>query len=477
MKKRIISLFLVMTLILTVFSSSTALAQEELVAQPTFSQWAMEDLIVGDTYNIYPMSWYTKNMQAPITHGQLRVLLAGIRCKFLDTDCVIDYYEQRYKLKSNMKVEEVLEFLYLLISDYEFSGNVGITDNGNALEYMEEYGIYTGDNGELSLKDVCSIEQACVIATRLITHVYDALDAASKGFLWEIESGENTVYLLGSVHLANYDIYPFGNNIGEAFEESNILGVEIDIVNIQEDVNTLYMQYGIYTDGTSLKDHVSEETYQMAVMVGANFGITEEIIAMMKPWYLYSTFSTFITTSSGTAEEVALAQTLGIDRKFLIDAYLSGKPIVELESFENQIQMLDSFSDELIEWLLSETLDGIISMNQGEDIGGDELINMLLDYWHKGDVEGFMSDIAPMLFATEIPSMDEEDKEALLLMDEYIDKMLTQRDKGMAEKIDAYLKAEGSSTYFIVVGSAHYISEYSVIDILEDMGYEINQVK
>ena len=301
-----------------------------------------------------------------------------------------------------MKVEEVLEFLYLLISDYEFSGNVGI---------------------------------------------------------------------------ANYDIYPFGNNIGKAFEESNILGVEIDIVNLQEDVNTLYMQYGLYADGTSLKDHVSEETYQMAVMVGSTFGITEEIIAMMKPWYLYSTFSALITTSSGTAEEVALAQTLGIDRKFLIDAYLSGKPIVELESFENQIQMLDSFSDELIEWLLSETLDGIISMNQGEDIGGDELINMLLDYWHKGDVEGFMSDIAPMLFATEIPSLDEEDKEALLLMEEYIDKMLTQRDKGMAEKIDAYLKAEGSSTYFIVVGSAHYISEYSVIDILEGMGYEINQVK
>lgn len=477
MKKRIISLLLVMTLILTMFSTSTALAQEELVVQPTFSQWAMEDLVVGDTYNIYPMSWYTKDMQAPITHGQLQILLAGIRNKLLDTDCVIDYYEQSYNLNNNMRVEEVLEFLYLLISDYEFKGDIGITENINAIEYMSKYGVFTGKEGGLSLKDICSIEQACVIATRLITHIYDALDAGSKGFLWKIESGDNKVYLLGSVHLANYDIYPFGINIRKAFEEANILGVEADIMNLQEDINALYMQYGFYADGSSLKDHVSEETYQMAVMVAAAFGIKEEMVDMMKPWYLYSSFSALTTTSSGTAEELAIAQTLGIDRKFIIDAYLTGKPVVELESLEYQIQMFDSFSEELIEWLLSETLLALISMDQGEDIGGDELINMILDYWHKGDVEGFMSDIAPFLFAAEFSSKDEDNKELSLLMEEYIDKMLTQRDKGMADKIDGYLKAEGSSTYFIVVGSAHYISEYSVINILEDMGYEINQVK
>lgn len=476
MKKRIISLLLVMTLILTMFSTSTALAQEGDVARPTFSQWAIDDLIVGDTYNIYPMSWYNKDMKAPITHGQLRVLMAGIRGKFLKTNCVVNYYEQSYKLKNNMIVEEVLEFLYLLISDYEFSGNVGITDNNNALEYMAKYGIYTGNEGELSLKDVCSLEQACVIAARLITHLYNALDAGSKGFLWEIKSGENRVYLLGSVHLANYDIYPFGNKLLEAFKESDVLGVEVDVVNPKEDINNLYMQYGYYADGSSLKDHVSEETYQMAVMVAAAYGINEEMIAMMKPWYLYNSFSALTITSSGTAEELALAATLGIDRKFIIDAYLSGKPIYELESFEFQLQMFDSLSDDLIEWLLSESLNTIINMNQGQDTGDSELINMILNYWHDGDVEGFMKDIAPILYAEEIPSVD-DDKEVMLLMEEYIDKLLTQRDKGMAEKIDKLLSSEGSTTYFIVVGSAHYMSDYSVIDILEDMGYEINQVK
>ena len=477
MKKRFISLLLVMALILTVFSANTALAQEETVAQQTFSQWAMDDLIVGDTYDIYPMSWYKKSMQVPITHGQLRVLLAGIRSKILNTDSVVDYDEQRYSLKNSMTVEEYLKFLYTLISSYEFKGDIGITEDGKALDYMAKYGIFTGNEGEHSLNDICTVEQACVIATRLITHLYDALDAGSKGFLWEIKSEENTVYLLGSVHFANYDIYPFGGRILNAFKEADVLGVEADVVYPKEDVNSLYMQYGLLTDGTSLKDHVSEETYQNAVMVAAAYGIAEEMIAMMKPWYVYNIFSALTITSTGTADELAISQSLGIDRKFLIDAYLTGKPIVELESIEYQIQMFNSFSDELIEWLLSEALETILGINQGDDLGGNELLDMVLDYWHEGDVEGFMKDIAPDLYAEELPSMDEEDKDVSKLVEEYMDKLLTQRDKGMAKTIDECLKAEGSTTYFIVVGSLHYMSEYSVIDILKDIGYEVNQIK
>jgi uncharacterized protein YbaP (TraB family) len=47
----------------------------------------------------------------------------------------------------------------------------------------------------------------------------------------------------------------------------------------------------------------------------------------------------------------------------------------------------------------------------------------------------------------------------------------------MAEYIDTLLNMEGSTTYFVIVGSSHYISEYSVLDILEEKGYEITQIK
>jgi uncharacterized protein YbaP (TraB family) len=477
MKKKFITLLLIISMLITVLPANNVFAQEADTALPTYSQWAFDDLVVGDTYNIYPKSWYAKDLQAPITHGQVRGLLAGIRLKILDTDCVVDYNEQRYFLRSNMTVEEVLEFYYILISDYEFDGDIGIIDGGNALDYMDKYGIFTGNEGELSLKDVCSLEQACVIATRLITHVYDALDAASKGFLWEIESGENTVYLLGSVHMANYGIYPFSNKMLAAFAESDVLGVELDMVNPSQDVNNLLFQYGAYTDGTSLKDHVSEETYEKTILTAASFGYTEEMLSMLKPWTIFTIFSSLTNSTSGSVEEANLAASLGIDLKFSIDAYMTGKPVVELEGYDLQLKMLDSFSEELAEYLLDGTMDAISSIMTGEITDSGDLLDVILDYWHSGDVEGFMTDIAPIMVAAETSDINEEDKEVKLLMDEYYNKLFTERDKGMAEKIDGFLKGEGSTTYFVVVGSGHYISDYSVLDILIDMGYEINQIK
>jgi uncharacterized protein YbaP (TraB family) len=60
---------------------------------------------------------------------------------------------------------------------------------------------------------------------------------------------------------------------------------------------------------------------------------------------------------------------------------------------------------------------------------------------------------------------------------EYDEKFLIQRDDAMADYIDNLLKSEGNNTYFVIVGAAHYISDYSVIDRLEDKGYEITQIK
>ncbi len=475
MKKRFLSLLLIMSMLFTVLPAGNVFAQEE---EGPYSLWAMEDLIVGDTYGIYPQAWYTRGMQKPITHAQTRVLISGLRLKLLNTERVIDSDDIQYRFNNNITVEDVLDAFYRTLLAYELDGDIGITDNGNAVDYMAGNGIFTGHEGELSLKDTCTVEQACVIATRLVTHLYDALDAASKGFLWEINSGENKVYLLGSVHMANHDIYPFGNKMLKAFAESDVLGVELDMINGSIDANMLLMQYGVYDDGTTLKDHVSEETYQKTVQVAANFGYTEEMISMFKPWAIFTMFSSVTNSTSASIEETAMAASLGIDLKFTVDAYMTGKPIVELEGYELQINMLASFSDELAEYLLDGTMDSIIGLLQGESATGNDVMTVILDYWHKGDVEGFMNDIAPLLVASELPEeMEEEDNAIQVLMDEYYNKLFTERDKGMAEKIDLFLKGEGSTTYFVVVGTGHYISEYSVIDILEEMGYEVNQVK
>lgn len=476
MKKRLLSILLILVFCLSLMPAGTVLAEEspaqgETASQLYYSPWAQDDLVVGDTYGIYPQTWYTKGMTAPLKQAQLRVLLAGLRLKLLNTDCITAEKEVTLKLKNNMTVEEVLKVFHDVISGYEYTGSIGLEKNASAVEYMAETGVFTGNEGELALKDTCTVEQACAIATRLVTYIYNTLDAASKGFLWEVESGENKVYLLGSIHFANYDIYPFSDEILNAFASSDALAVELNMLDTTGAMSIL--ESGVYTDGTTLKDHVAAETYEKTVKMAANFGYTEEMIAMYKPWCIFIMFNGVAGTDTASLQEAQTSANLGIDVKFIVDAMLTGKNLLEVEGYAYQAQVLDSFSPELEEYLLLGAVDSILNAIAGQAASQDaDFLEVALKYWHEGDVEAFMEEIAPALdVPTEVPD------EYKLLMAEYKEKLFTNRDKGMADYIDKLLKAEGSGTYFVVVGSGHYVSDYSVLDILEEKGYKITQIK
>ncbi|MHB8128703.1 MAG: hypothetical protein ACYDEX_06885, partial [Mobilitalea sp.] len=215
MKKRIISLLLMLVMCVTLVSTSqvreTQAAETE--AFVVANTWAIPDLMYGETYGIYPVAWNEKGFTGTITQGKLRVLLAGIRNKIIDTNCATEIGSAKPVLDNSLTVKEVLNACYLLLTNYKYTADLGLDNKLTPVEYMKQAGIYTGANGEQALKDICSIEQALVMATRTVTFVYDTLDAASKGFLWEVKSGENTVYLLGSIHVASYSIYPFSSTM------------------------------------------------------------------------------------------------------------------------------------------------------------------------------------------------------------------------------------------------------------------------
>ena len=89
-----------------------------------------------------------------------------------------------------------------------------------------------------------------------------AVQTGGRGFMWEVESNGNTVYLVGSMHIADDSFYPLRKEFEEAFAEADYLGVEIDISKAADEAQQkLILDLGSYQDGTTLKDHVSSETY------------------------------------------------------------------------------------------------------------------------------------------------------------------------------------------------------------------------
>lgn len=442
-----------------------------------YSDWAFFDLLEGDSYGIYPLTWYEDVLTGPVTKAKMEVLMKGFNDKLLAIDGVTTKEEYVPALKEKMTIEQVLNVFYSTISSNEYPSDIGLTTKYLPTDYMKEYGIFTGKNGERGIKETCSTEQALVFATRLITFIYDRLDAASKGFLWEVKHDNNTVYLLGSIHMANNDIYPFSNRMLEAYQKSDALVLEVNLYDTEG--ASEFVALTQYSDGTSLKDHVSKECYDQTIATAALLGISEAMINTCKPWYISNLFSSLSSSGTGDLIDTTTATSLGIDMSFMTNALYSGKPILEIEGYTKQGKIFDNFSDGLQEYLLInsiEELNGILSGTKKEQTENASLLNKWLDNWHDGDIDSFKKNY----------TMEDEfgdnfgaatDPKTKAYMDEYYEALLTHRDKGMADYIDNLLQKEDGKTYFVVVGSLHYLSDYSVLDMLTEKGYTITQIK
>lgn len=476
MKKRLLSLLLTLVLCLSLIPVNPVLAastnsDSEISSMATgkISNWAVSDLLVGDNYGFYPVEWDSLNMTAPISETRFWDLIAGVRCKLVDTACVKENPDIIYPTSEKMTVDKVLKAYYTLITKMKFTKDLNLKGKTVASK-MKAAGIYKGTNGEPALTDRCSIEAACVYATRIITYIYDILDVGSKGFFWQTKSGNNTVYMLGSVHMASTSIYPISNKVLDAYKNADALVVELNAFDFTGALSL--QQLGKYSDGTSLKEHVSADTYQKVMKIAASYGYKEDEISQYKPWYINTIFASLSYTNSGSKEDAARSATLGIDMNFMINAYLFGKPMLEIEGYQYQAKVLDSFSDKLDELLLNSTMDSVDAADEGQSTSA-KVLNDMLALWHAGDAEGF-KEYTSYDSDYDISDVTEDEKD---LMKEYNDKLLTQRNIGMANYIDELLKKDDGKTYFVVVGSAHYIGDDSVIDLLKKKGYEISQIK
>ncbi|MGB4660366.1 MAG: TraB/GumN family protein [Mobilitalea sp.] len=476
MKKRILSLLLVLIMCFTLFTPQAVKAAETSqtasLEDSKVNTWAIPDLVIGDTYGIYPLTWYEQGVTGAIKKGQFLVLLAGLRNKIIETDSATEIRKVSPSVDSKITVEEAIKALYTMISNYDYTADLGLGYDLTPVKYMELIGVYTGRGGEQKLQERCSIEQALVMATRLTTILYEALDASSKGFLWEVKNDENTVYMMGSIHVASNEIYPFSDKIWQAYNASETLVLEADIYN--EEALQEMTVLAFYDDGTSLKDHVSAECYQKVVETAALFGIPEETAAAIRPWYLNSVFESYALTGSVDSDKIVAD--LGIDVTLITQAYLYSKPVAEIEGLAAQAKMLAGFSDGLQELMLLENIEAINNMMNGtedsSELSQNEQAAQMLEYWHDGDVEAFTE------FGYQDDFGNEEDTDQnKAYIAEYTDKLLTKRNVVMAEYINKLLKEKGSHTSFVVVGAAHFTSEANILDLLKAKGYMITQIK
>ncbi|MEC0105594.1 TraB/GumN family protein [Paenibacillus taichungensis] len=271
----------------------------------------------------------------------------------------------------------------------------------------------------------------------------ETVQTGGRGFMWEVESNGNTVYLVGSMHIADESFYPLRKEFEEAFAEADYLGVEIDISKAAEEAQQkIVLDLGSYQDGTTLKDHISSETYNQLGDILKQSGLEPNALDTFKPWVVESTLASLKSMKAGYDASA------GVDLYFIQKAIERKLPVIELESYESQLGMFNDFSKELQEKTLKATLDNFDVL--------DDSVNQMAEMWKTGNDE-------QLLKLTNSFSDDEEYNKA----------MLTDRNVGMADKIDGYLRNGKGEEYFIVVGAAHYLGDHGIVKLLKDKGYTV----
>ena len=354
----------------------------------------------------------------------------------------------------------VMNALYQEAAAYDIDG----VEEG-AAAFLTGLGVVRGDQaGGLNEDRPCTYQEAMVMAERLILALYDANDAGSRGLLWKAVNGDNTLYLLGTIHMDRSNVYPLHKSVRDALDASQVVSFELDL-NDQEGM-ALLAQLQADSDGTTLADHISPELYARVQAAAVSLGMEPNGFDAYKPWALASTFGVLSLQDDTTG-----ANAMAIDVYINAYAVNAGKTIDSVETYAFQGGIFDGLSAEYQEAYLDASLAGYEGMLKGE--AADEAAQAL--------AQAQQEQIAAMFDAWKDRDPDAlaevYDKEAILNSDDELNsKLFTERDPGMIAAAAEYLETEGENTFFLAVGAGHMVDPGGIVSGLKELGYTVELV-
>lgn len=277
--------------------------------------------------------------------------------------------------------------------------------------------------------------------------------------LWKVTDPEtnNELYIMGTIHVLPNTFTEFPDYIMDIYENSDGVAVEYDVSQIQSDIRAMmaFQQMFMYEDGSVITDHISDETYQKAKSYLESIGAYTPEFDQFSAGYWYNQISSVMMLR---LENLSMT---GVDSTFVENAKNDGKEVVNIETLDIQVGAVDGYSDELVDYLLSDIIDEIDEIDEFAESLGE-----LYDSWATGNVDEMLDD--------EMEEIDELPEDLKDDYADYNDIMLYNRNKGMAEKASGFLK--DGKNYLFMVGSAHYAGDKGVDDLLAEMGYTVEKI-
>lgn len=267
---------------------------------------------------------------------------------------------------------------------------------------------------------------------------------AAKSCLWKVTSGDQTLYLQGSIHLLKSSNYPLAPAIETAYSNSNVIVFEADINEMQSpETQQMILQKALLTPPASLKNELSEAVYDDFMAACKAAGIQPFMVNQTKPWMASMTLTLTKIFKMG------FNPAQGLEYYFNGKAKKEGKKIVGLESVAFQIELLNSLAELNADDFIKRTLADLETI----ETEMDELVNA----WSKGDIDA-LGGLINKSFG-EYPQMRK--------------KFVDERNRQWVKSIKQYLQQP--ETHMVIVGAGHLPGEAGLVDLLKKEGFSVEQ--
>jgi uncharacterized protein YbaP (TraB family) len=270
--------------------------------------------------------------------------------------------------------------------------------------------------------------------------------ARGKHILWAVQGKQNTVYLLGSVHVLRAGDAALSDVAERAYEDSESLVMEIDLDDPGETdpmaMIEVMQRQALLPEGQSLHSVLGSD-YESLNRRAQQAGLDLALFDRFAPWMVATTLLQLELAKRGFSPE------FGIEQVLAGRAAADAKPIKGLETTAQQIELLAGMPMPMQKRFLVMTLD--------ESAQLDQEIGELVGAWKAGDTEAL----------------------AGLLSDEFDDfpdlyrRLTVDRNRAWVGRLADLL--DDRDDYLVVVGALHLVGKDSVVDLLEQRGYEVVQ--
>ncbi len=284
----------------------------------------------------------------------------------------------------------------------------------------------TGEVCEITEVGGQSIRRAAELKPRSIT----ALP------LWRFDSATTTVFVGGSMHLLKESLLPLPQPFLDAFDESDVLAVEVNPTAIDEQaMANLAQRYFVIDDGQTLADVLPADTWARLESRLVAFGLPLQALERLKPGFLA------VELGRMRFQTLGYLPHLGVEQLLL--SRIGDREIHQIETIEAQFDLIGSQPMPVQVAMLDQVV-GPLETIEAE-------VASLVSAWLTGDLDALIDAMA-------------DDGDGVEGFDEFMEAMLDERNLDMAAAAATYLR--GDQTVFVLVGAGHLGGPTGVIEQL-----------